>query len=182
MLDNVDSLEEVEVLFITFKPDLATVRLMGKYFESKGHTCKGVVYGERGLYLLRNFLKPKVVLINIYLEDMMGRELCKIIKSDPDLKNIPVIYLTTRTEDFHEEMADGYIHLPFRFSDFDIILDLVNRRSLTDEEIENSESDKAKSLIKQYEKETEKHAIWRGSITEGFKKWLKGEKIFTRKR
>ena len=30
----------------------------------------------------------------------------------------------------------------------------------------------------EYEKETGKKAIWRGNITEGFKKWQKGEKIY----
>lgn len=31
-----------------------------------------------------------------------------------------------------------------------------------------------------YQEETDKYAIWRGAVTEGFKKWLKGEKIYTR--
>lgn len=34
--------------------------------------------------------------------------------------------------------------------------------------------------MEQYKEETEKYAIWRGVITEGFKRWLKGEKIYTR--
>ncbi|MFX1573714.1 MAG: response regulator [Promethearchaeota archaeon] len=34
-----------------------------------------------------------------------------------------------------------------------------------------------KEMIR-YEKETGKKAIWRGSITEGFKKWQRGEKIY----
>ncbi|MHA2289508.1 MAG: histidine kinase dimerization/phospho-acceptor domain-containing protein, partial [Promethearchaeota archaeon] len=31
-----------------------------------------------------------------------------------------------------------------------------------------------------YEEETGKYAIWRKSVTESFKKWLKGEKVYTR--
>ena len=31
-----------------------------------------------------------------------------------------------------------------------------------------------------YEKETNRYAVWRGIITEGFKKWQKGEKIYQR--
>ncbi len=34
--------------------------------------------------------------------------------------------------------------------------------------------------MQQYREETEKFAIWRGTVTEGFIKWLKGEKIYTR--
>ncbi len=53
---------------------------------------------------------------------------------------------------------------------------------LTDDEIEklDPKSEKAKELMEQYKEETEKYAIWRGVITEGFKRWLKGEKIYTR--
>ena len=32
--------------------------------------------------------------------------------------------------------------------------------------------------MKRYEEETGKFAIWRGNITESFKKWKKGEKIY----
>lgn len=34
--------------------------------------------------------------------------------------------------------------------------------------------------MEKYEKMTGKHAIWRGVITEGFKKWQRGEKIYDR--
>ena len=57
-----------------------------------------------------------------------------------------------------------------------------DKPNLTDEEIENLDinSEKAKKCIKQYEDETGKYAIWRGTITEGFKKWLRGEKVYDR--
>ena len=34
--------------------------------------------------------------------------------------------------------------------------------------------------MERYEKETGKYAIWRGLVTEGFKKWQRGEKIYDR--
>ncbi|MFX1395399.1 MAG: hypothetical protein ACFFAH_17830, partial [Promethearchaeota archaeon] len=37
-----------------------------------------------------------------------------------------------------------------------------------------------KEDINQYEKETGKKAIWRGVITEGFKKWKQGLKVYKR--
>ncbi|MHA1297584.1 MAG: ATP-binding response regulator [Promethearchaeota archaeon] len=53
---------------------------------------------------------------------------------------------------------------------------------LSDEDIENIDLNdkKVKNWIEKYENETGKFAIWRDSITEGFKKWLKGEKIYLR--
>ena len=65
--------------------------------------------------------------------------------------------------------------------------DVINKENndlpiLTNKEIENLdlESEKMKKLIKQYEEETTKYAIWRKNITEGFKKWLRGEKVYDR--
>ena len=41
-----------------------------------------------------------------------------------------------------------------------------------------SDQEKTKEM-KKYEEETGKFAIWRGTVTEGFKKWQKGEKIYS---
>ncbi len=57
-----------------------------------------------------------------------------------------------------------------------------DRKSMTDEEIEkiNLNDEKIQELQILYQNETDKYSIWRGAITEGFKKWLKGEKIYDR--
>ena len=110
--------------------DLATIRLLTNYFNSKDITCRGVVSGKKALKELANNPPPKVVLLNIILPDVSGYDLCKKIKSNPKWKNIPVFFCTaisgTEVEKhLAETKADGYIHKPFVFSDFDIILDLL---------------------------------------------------------
>ncbi|MFO8017154.1 MAG: response regulator [Promethearchaeia archaeon] len=40
-----------------------------------------------------------------------------------------------------------------------------------------TDEDKTEEM-KKYEEETDKFAIWRGKITEGFRKWVRGEKIY----
>ncbi|MFX1277088.1 MAG: response regulator [Promethearchaeota archaeon] len=45
-----------------------------------------------------------------------------------------------------------------------------------------SEENARTELMEKYEKETGKKAIWHGNITEGFKKWKKGEKVYVDKR
>ncbi|MBY8987631.1 MAG: response regulator [Candidatus Lokiarchaeota archaeon] len=57
-----------------------------------------------------------------------------------------------------------------------------DKHRLNDEDIQSLDrnSEKVKQLMVQYEEETTKYAIWRGAITEGFIKWLKGEKVYTR--
>ncbi|MGV9171794.1 MAG: response regulator [Promethearchaeia archaeon] len=46
---------------------------------------------------------------------------------------------------------------------------------------ENEETAPKKTpKMKQYEKETGKYAIWRGVVTESYKRWVKGEKVYNR--
>ena len=48
------------------------------------------------------------------------------------------------------------------------------------EKIESGEYKEPLPEMVKYEEETGKYAIWRGIVTEGFKKWIKGEKIYDR--
>ncbi len=119
---------------LLIEDDLATIRLLTSYFESKGFSCKGVVSGTKGLEELANN-SPKLVLLDIILPDYSGYDICKKIKSNPKWKNIPVFFLTTFSgseveKHLAETKADGYIHKPFFFSDFDIILDLLSSNSV----------------------------------------------------
>ena len=45
---------------------------------------------------------------------------------------------------------------------------------------DNDKSSKKTDKMKQYEEETGRYAIWRGVITEGFRKWQEGGKIYQR--
>ncbi len=60
--------------------------------------------------------------------------------------------------------------------------DTINDEELEElvKKIESGEYKDTLPIIKKYEEETGKYAIWRGVVTEGFKKWLKGEKIYDR--
>lgn len=124
ILDNI-KIESTQYDILLIEDDLATIRLLTSYFESKGYTCLGVISGTKGLEELRNNF-PKLILLDIILPDYSGYEICKMIKSDPKLKNIPVFILTaipgSEVEKHMKEIkADGIILKPFDFSDFEII-------------------------------------------------------------
>jgi len=46
-------------------------------------------------------------------------------------------------------------------------------------EVEDNSIKKTEEMIR-YEKETGRYAIWRGNVTESFKKWQRGEKVYNR--
>jgi CheY-like chemotaxis protein len=124
ILDNIKTeTKKYDILLI--EDDLATIRLLTSYFESKGYTCKGVVSGTKGLEELANN-PPKLVLLDIILPDYSGYNICKQIKSNKDLRNIAVYLLTAIPgseveKNLEDSNADGYILKPFDFSDFEVI-------------------------------------------------------------
>ena len=128
-LDNIKMQNHAyDILLI--EDDLATIRLITSYFESKGYACKGVVSGSKGLEELGR-AQPKVVLLDIILPDLSGYEICKTIKSDKEFQKIPIYFLTAISgseveRHLNETRADGYILKPFNFSDFEIIFEILN--------------------------------------------------------
>lgn len=127
MLDNINSQKDYDILLI--EDDLATIRLVTSYFESKNYRCKGVVSGSKGLEELKSY-KPKIILLDIILPDLTGYDVCKKIKADKDLKEIPLYFLTAISKkQVDKELQnidpklhpDGYIPKPFDFSDFSIL-------------------------------------------------------------
>jgi len=124
ILDNIKT-ESSQYDILLIEDDLATIRLLTSYFESKGYSCQGVVSGTKGIEELRNNV-PKIVLLDIILPDLSGYDISKMIKSDNNLKHIPVFLLTaipgSEVEKHMDDIqADGYILKPFDFADFEIL-------------------------------------------------------------
>ena len=131
ILDNIKVETNYDILLI--EDDLATIRLITSYFESKGYKCKGVVSGSKGLEELGHAI-PKLILLDIILPDLSGYDICKTIKSDKDWTSIPVFFLTAIAgnevqKNLKETNADGYILKPFNFSDFEVIFNILNSSS-----------------------------------------------------
>lgn len=130
ILDDIKTEEthpQYDILLI--EDDLATIRLLTSYFESKGYKCKGVVSGTKGIDELRGGV-PKLILLDIILPDISGYEICKMIKENKKYKEIPVFLLTAIPgseveKNMSETKADGYILKPFDFSDFEIIFKYI---------------------------------------------------------
>jgi len=131
-LDNIKP-ETTPYDILLIEDDLATIRLITSYFESKKHVCKGVVSGTKGLEELRR-TTPKVILLDIILPDISGYDICHTIKTDNDFKKIPVFFLTAISasevkKNLRNSLADGYILKPFNFSDFSIIFEILNGKA-----------------------------------------------------
>ncbi len=98
--------------------DEEAIALMLKYnLEKEGYN---VVVESRGSKVLATVEKnmPSVILLDWMLPEMSGVEICKLIRSKPDIKNIPIIMLTAKGEEEDKIKglsagADDYVTKPF---------------------------------------------------------------------
>ena len=84
--------------------------------------------GEKGLKEARA-LEPDLILLDLMLPGIQGIDVCRVIKSDANLKNIPIIILSAlgQEEDIVKGLdagADDYVTKPFS-------LDILNARIKT---------------------------------------------------
>ena len=74
--------------------------------------------GAKALDLVKVKPQPDLILLDVGMPEMDGYEVCAILKSTPEARDIPVIFLTGKTETDDETKgfeagAVDYIHKPF---------------------------------------------------------------------
>jgi len=118
---------DYEILIV--EDDQTTITILNDYFKSKGYTSKGVTSANQALNELSSVI-PKIILLDIILPDIDGFELCQKIKSDDQLKTIPVYYITAIQEsevlkNLEKTKADGYFLKPFKFKQLEELFSLL---------------------------------------------------------
>ena len=103
------------ILIVDDTPDILLV--VAKRLESWGYEALTAGSGEEGLRLAQERV-PDLVLLDIMMPKMKGREVCARLKADPKTKHIPVIFLTALGLADHVKAgmdlgAEDYIVKPF---------------------------------------------------------------------
>jgi two-component system phosphate regulon response regulator PhoB len=103
------------ILLIEDDHDIA--ELVKYNLEKNGFEVHLQAHGSGILSLLRR-IQPNLILLDVMLPDADGFELCKEIRRDPAGKDIPILFLTARAEEFDKVVglelgADDYITKPF---------------------------------------------------------------------
>lgn len=98
--------------------NLQNLQMTTRILQDEGYKVSLALDGPIALEQLE-FNLPDLILLDIMMPEMDGLEVCRILKKKPALKEIPVIFLTAKTQS--EDLKDGfnaggvdYITKPFR--------------------------------------------------------------------
>lgn len=108
--------------------DLLTLNLR----KAGGFTISTAADGAAGLHKARTE-RPGFVILDLMLPKMSGLEVCKILKSDPGTRQIPIMMLTAKAEEIDrivglEFGADDYVTKPFSPREVVLRIQAIMRR------------------------------------------------------
>ncbi len=113
--------------------DVMTVQRALKDLNIKNHLVS-TANGEEALEYLKNNdnNKPSIILLDLNMPKMDGIEFLKIVKADKALKKIPIVVLTTSSQeqDINESFklsVTGYIVKPVDYAEFVEAISTINQ-------------------------------------------------------
>jgi len=86
--------------------------------EFEGYTVSSTVNGASVLELKNNY--PDLLLLDVQMPGLDGREICRKLKQKEDTRNIPVILVSASTnlqKSAQDAGADDYLEKPFNMHD-----------------------------------------------------------------
>lgn len=103
------------ILVVDDEPDVT--ELLKYKLEQEGYIC--AVLNDPLMFVGRaREFQPSLIILDIMMPELSGLQLCRIVRADPLMKDIPIIFLTARgeVEDRVQGLeigADDYVAKPF---------------------------------------------------------------------
>ena len=88
--------------------DEGLLRTIQKILLSNGYSVLTATSGEKGIQIA-NLQRPDLIILDVILPGIKGRDVCLRLKDDPITQNIPVVFLTNKDspDDIKAEKAVG---------------------------------------------------------------------------
>ncbi|PZU98923.1 MAG: diguanylate cyclase response regulator [Pseudanabaena sp.] len=107
------------ILLIDDLPE--NLRLLTELLTNLGYTARCAISGSRALKSIR-FKLPDIILLDIQMPEMDGYQVCQAFKDDPELCDIPIIFISALDETFDKLRAFqvggvDYITKPFQIEE-----------------------------------------------------------------
>jgi CheY-like chemotaxis protein len=119
----------IQILLVEDSPGDVSLTREALYGGRVANELNVVTDGEEALSYLRGTAPyegrslPDLVLLDLNLPRRNGREVLEEVKNDPDLKHIPIVVLTTSSEEediltSYQLHANAYVTKPVQFGKF----------------------------------------------------------------
>jgi two-component system phosphate regulon response regulator PhoB len=119
------------VLIVDDEPDL--LELARFHLEQAGFEVETAPDGRVGLEAIRR-RRPGLVVLDWMLPDLPGTEVCRRLRADPALRDLPVLLLTAKAEEIDRVVgfeigADDYVTKPFSPRELVLRVQAILRRA-----------------------------------------------------
>lgn len=116
-----------KILFIEDDPSIRTN--VAELLTIKGYDVSIAANGTEGIFLAKDGV-PNLILCDIFMPDMNGRQVMEAIRNTPAVSHIPFLFLTGQADlsVLHHQMglnANDYLAKPFQLKD---LLAAINNR------------------------------------------------------
>ena len=123
--------KQKRILVVDDEPDVTA--LITYNLRGKGYAVEAVNDPNQSVGVARSFL-PDLVILDVMMPDLSGIQICRMLRADPKLKAVPVIFLTAKAEESDriqgfEVGADDYVCKPFSPKELMMRVQSILRRS-----------------------------------------------------
>ncbi len=120
-----------KILVIDDEADITS--LLSFNLKAKGFAVEAVNDPNQSIGVARSFL-PDLVILDVMMPDLNGIQICRMLRADPKLKAVPVIFLTAKSEEADriqglEVGADDYVCKPFSPKELILRIQSILRRA-----------------------------------------------------
>ena len=122
---------KTKILVVDDNPDIILSVKSGLEDSPDGYNVIGAESGKKCLEYLESNI-PDIILLDIMMPEMSGWETFDRIKENPSWMNIPIVFLTARTDRVAKNaggfLGDDYIEKPFEINELKKRIDGVMNR------------------------------------------------------
>ena len=125
-----------KILIVEDEIDVA--ELLGHHLRGEGFSVEIVTNGRTAFAAVKT-QPPALIVLDLMLPEISGLDLCRMIKSNPVTRNVPIVMLSARIEEIDRVLgfelgADDYVVKPFSPRELVLRIRAILRRLSQDKE------------------------------------------------
>ena len=97
-----DFAPQSDILIVDDKPD--NLRLLSAFLTAENYDVRKALNADMALKAIAS-AKPDLILLDIQMPDMNGYQLCRVLKESAETKEIPIIFISAKSDVFDKGLA-----------------------------------------------------------------------------